>query len=37
VEARALGLQKMELEGGVSLDAIVLPWDPPSTAAAPRL
>ena len=36
LEARALGLQRMELEHGVSLDAIVLPWDPPSAAATPR-
>ena len=36
LEARALGLQRMELERGVSLDAVVLPWDQPSSAATPR-
>jgi hypothetical protein len=31
LEARGLGLKAMEVEHGVSLDAIVLPWDQPST------
>ena len=36
LEARALGLQGVELERGVSLDAVVLPWDQPSIPANPR-
>lgn len=36
LEARGLGLKGMEVEHGVSLDAIVLPWDQPSTAPNAR-
>ena len=36
LEARGLGHQGLEVERGVSLDAIVLPWDQPSTTPNAR-
>lgn len=35
LEARGLLPGAAELESGVSLDAIVLPWDPPAAAGGP--